>query len=84
MKTKTIFYLAFAVVAITAVVINFILWNAYIDWRVEKNTPTPEAPCEVGVVNPDGSVTINETHAGTFDYTIYATSDGIKVLGDCK
>lgn len=52
----------------------------------ERNQPAPKpTECEVGHVNPDGTVTITEQSAGRYGYTIYATASGTPlVMGDCN
>lgn len=51
----------------------------------KSEAPTEPTQCEVGHVNPDGSVTITEGSAGKYGYTIYATASGVPlVLGDCN
>lgn len=42
------------------------------------------ALCEVGYANPDGSVTLVENQAGSTEYTVLATNDGIKVFTLCN
>lgn len=48
-------------------------------------TPAAEEPelCEVGKVQQDGSVTLNENQAGNYEYIAFITSSGIKILGAC-
>lgn len=58
-------------------------------WGYIKESPEPEtsstALCEVGTQHPDGSVTINETQPGEYEYIALATSDGIKIFTtNCK
>jgi len=49
-----------------------------------KEDPEPQtssaALCEVGTKHPDGSVTINESNPGEYEYIALATSDGIKIF----
>ena len=55
-----------------------------------KEAPDPQISsiatedCEVGHVNPDGSISITEESAGEYGYTIYATAEGMKIMGKCN
>jgi L-asparagine transporter-like permease len=47
-----------------------------------ENTPIQEW-CEVGTVNPDGSITYNGS-AGTTELVAFATVNGPKLMAKCK
>lgn len=45
---------------------------------------TPAAMCEVGSMNPDGSVSYTQNHAGQKELLILNTTSGVKILAECN
>ena len=73
----------FLIILLLLVLVSFSVF------AIRETAPEPQTSsiatkeCEVGQVNPDGTITITEPSAGEYGYTIYTTSDGIKVMGKC-
>ena len=76
---------AYTLGGIVAAIVIAILFFTFTREAPEPQTSSTntDALCEVGVVNEYGQIVISENYPGVYEYTVLATSDGIKVMAPC-